>query len=692
MDKGLRIKVQIFQKDDNFAYAFCDDSNSQIIDEIFGVAGIGKQDPKDVYNMSFNIWLEVPSIDELLEGQKSKSTSSTDHPEYPFAQELLINKNTDQDNKDKEEKLLPIIHLVPTSIFVNNLYGSSRLSSYVPRLYQIMDNSIWNYIVPIVPFNYPDYIFTDDSTKGNDFEIDKEIGIKREKYNISVIFKETIKTISKNYKNKLYKLEISKEYADLNARLASESFLSGGHASGVAPFIFHSESAIDRLLRKEFKTGDKDKGELSVLERIKERNWRILLVDDKSKDCLQPSKYNVTKLQIIKCLLEEKFEGLIIETRSYKDSDVISEDEKKTLLIEFSETIQEAEEALSKRKYDLILLDYLLEKEERQYGYELLENIYNYTEAKKIFESSSSDMIVDALQGVYISAKFDEFLYYVSKNKEVKESVDNIVKEIKKLEEEINSENNKKIKSKKAETRATKIKEINDIIREQFKTNEKSDKYLVGPHEQFYFMFISAYTSAVYERLLAEGLNRNEKYWYIAVGACPTNTPKLFMYNLLKLMEKQLDDSGITKMSPEEIYRVANKIYGGETVNNEWAPKVRRNANDYYQEVLNLQYRYKKMLADVDIPRSGGIFNTNGSVLITDFIKENVNLGGFLEHFTQMVHLTAFGTVRQWREIWEEYIYFKSQFNISEFKDKEKFYKLCVAIEKYVIALKEDIK
>ena len=33
---------------------------------------------------------------------------------------------------------------------------------------------------------------------------------------------------------------------------------------------------------------------------------------------------------------------------------------------------------------------------------------------------------------------------------------------------------------------------------------------------------------------------------------------------------------------------------------------------------------------------------------------------GVLEHLTQLVYLTAFGTVRQWPEMWEEYQYIKS--------------------------------
>lgn len=38
-----------------------------------------------------------------------------------------------------------------------------------------------------------------------------------------------------------------------------------------------------------------------------------------------------------------------------------------------------------------------------------------------------------------------------------------------------------------------------------------------------------------------------------------------------------------------------------------------------------------------------------------------MTLGSLLEHLVQLVHLVAFGTVRQWPEIWEEYVYITSQ-------------------------------
>lgn len=251
------------------------------------------------------------------------------------------------------------------------------------------------------------------------------------------------------------------------------------------------------------------------------------------------------------------------------------------IVIEYAQNVEEAERALKGKKYDIILLDYLLNGENgKQYGYKVLNDIYH------------------------------------------------AIKEYKN-----NYEHNK-------------------------------EGYKIGPARRYFFIFISAYSSAVYERLLAEGLNRSEKYWHIAVGACPTNTPQLFLYNLIKLMEKRLEDSGIENLSAISIYKIVKKIFQKE-ISDE--PSVRHKANDYYQEVLDMQYYYRKMLDDVQFPADGNIFNTTGSVLITDFIGKNVYLGGLLEHLTQLVHLTAFGTVRQWPEMWEEYIYFKSQFNMAMF-------------------------
>jgi hypothetical protein len=59
-------------------------------------------------------------------------------------------------------------------------------------------------------------------------------------------------------------------------------------------------------------------------------------------------------------------------------------------------------------------------------------------------------------------------------------------------------------------------------------------------------------------------------------------------------------------------------------------------------------------------------------------------MGAMLEHLLQLVHLTAFGTVRQWPEIWEEYKFFVRTLNV----DKESIREFSKHIEDYLIVLK----
>lgn len=212
------------------------------------------------------------------------------------------------------------------------------------------------------------------------------------------------------------------------------------------------------------------------------------------------------------------------------------------------------------------------------------------------------------------------------------------------------------------------LKKLEIRYKENEKENEKENKadLIFGPHRRLYFSFISAFTTAVNERLLAEGLHKSEKFWHIADGACPTNTPYLFLYNLLHLMNKRVEDMGLHKLSDISKDRFANswikeniinEIYGKEEDEGKKV-KVRQNANETFDEVLSLLYHYKKLLDDVH--STDNVFNSTGSVLATDFVKKNPNLGGFLEHLTQLVYLTAFGTVRQWPEMWEEYQFISS--------------------------------
>lgn len=75
---------------------------------------------------------------------------------------------------------------------------------------------------------------------------------------------------------------------------------------------------------------------------------------------------------------------------------------------------------------------------------------------------------------------------------------------------------------------------------------------------------------------------------------------------------------------------------------------------------------------------------------MTSVCQRLPQFGGFLEHLTNLMHLTAFGTVRQWPEMWEEYIYFKTQLrDIYEPQENDVTFKdLCDSIEQYIVELR----
>lgn len=542
------------------------DINKSIISAILKGNGLLSFDENDSINLDtgYKLYVVVHSVKEFLSGQPEKK----DDVENYYQLKLFAQK-----------ECYPILHIIPTDIFLPSLYRPKvALNKKVPRSFQIIDNSIWNYSVPLFKTTY--YYEKDG---------------REEVVEWNKLFKDAIESIYKNHEKGLYKLPVTREYADLNARLASESFLSGSHSEGVSPIIFHSEGVMKYLIKKEFEI------QRQTIKEIRDKKWRILLVDDKANTSMLDEEerrldYWDTKLKIIMNLLEEQFYVKFHDTNGAKRF------ESECFALEYVEKLEYAKDALKKSKYkknqqekekeyDIILLDYLLKEEgDIHYGYDLLEDI--------------SD-------------------------------------------------------------------------------DDERQKYNVGPVNKFYFMFISAYSTAVYERLLAEGLNQSEKYWHIAVGACPTNTPQLFLYNLIKLMEKRVDDANINDLSVHGILDTMGKIYNQKGL-------IRKNASEHYQDVQSYQYYYRTILKDYKVSLNNeSIFDTEGSVLMTDFMNNNVNLGGLLEHMAQLVHLTAFGTIRQWQEMWEEYIYFKSQL-ASQIKNwnQPKFKKLCRNIESYIMSLK----
>lgn len=213
------------------------------------------------------------------------------------------------------------------------------------------------------------------------------------------------------------------------------------------------------------------------------------------------------------------------------------------------------------------------------------------------------------------------------------------------------------------------LKELNGV-------ESHSSSTLVGPQEKNFFMFISAFTTAVNERLTLESLLRDEKWWTIGEGACPTNTPELFKFRLLHLMDRRLEQTGIEYLSEDKILKSAHEIYMPSKTETpgQWIKSVRKRAYEKYHDILGYHYDYFNLRE----------YDSGKSVLVDSFLKDKVHMGAMLEHLLQLIHLTAFGTIRQWPEIWEEYKFFTRSINAKD-EDIREFSK---DIEDYIIELK----
>lgn len=428
----------------------------------------------------------------------------------------------------------------------------------------------------------------------------------------------------RNQIGQLYDLRISTEYADLNARLVQGDYTDPiGHGSSVTPFLFHSEWKMKGMCKD------------LLTDEIVKQKWRFLLLDDCVMDSLrlhseEGPKFNPelgkvissSKLAIVKRAIED-IPGMSVSWYYYDNGSIVArsnDDLEDDIRVQVwcVKTIDEALTLLKCYKFDVILLDYLL-------------GSHSLTEDSIRRYATEQGLGVESLEKMVESWKKDT-------NSSSREYGYQLLKYLK-------------------------------LILESSDTSPFS-----GPSECQFFMFISAFTTAVYERLRAEGLNRSEKYWYIAEGACPTNTPELFRYYLMRVMDRRLEQTGIKDLSESHIMETALKIYdvSADTATG-LISSVRRNAYKEYHKILGLHYDYRVLKNDQGKSR-----------LIDSFVENKVHMGAMLEHLLQLVHLTAFGTVRQWPEIWEEYKFFVRTLNV----DKESIREFSKHIEDYLIVLK----
>lgn len=561
-------------------------------------------------------------------------------PNYSFAQDELVYSTNSE--------FLPLIHIVDEDLFNKN---------DVCRWKKIVDSSIWN-----------QYIVYEESSIINNL---KKVVVK----------------IGKYYDEGRYSLSVAYEYGDFYARMVKQSHLYDGSVhNDLSPFLFHSEKEMETKI-KCYDNPLKKHTDIT-LQTLCQYRWRFLLLDDKSIEPMSGpnnQKINTCKLQLISHNLsllgfdEDNIwfrvfdfqpvrlamEGHVLEGNRIIENDkagnpiepliqfgrvkngafktnvtgktkfTACENPSSTkdiqIVIDCVKHVDAAQYCLQKYKYEIILLDYLLDKDiincEQEYGYQLLEKLYEWH----------------------------------------------------KLEED------------------------------EFAVSEKK-MYVPGPNKRFHFMFTSAFTTAVHERMLEQGFAKSERgLWYIGDGACPTNTPYLFAYQLLLLMRHRIKDlRKDNEGSQLTIIDLLEQIYveKGEA----GTERTRQKAHDHFNHLLFMRDKYKRLENDFS-KLDEGYLKENGSdanfilkkmrssLLVQSAFKVVHHFSGaFFDHLQHLVYLTAFGTIRQSDEmdielnnVYKELIEYDDIISKVDGERTNRGCAVCDAIRNYIVELENNL-
>lgn len=237
--------------------------------------------------------------------------------------------------------------------------------------------------------------------------------------------------------------------------------------------------------------------------------------------------------------------------------------------------------------------------------------------------------------------------------------------------------------------------EILTAIRDNKALQEKA-----RPNGKYFFMFTSAYPTAVQERLRCEDLSTSEKYWFIGRGANPTNTPYLFLYSLCRLMRVRYEtltehaEQLLRKLKENEA-DVKNAEIDNYTSMSQFLTLLYQDGNERnncvvgFNAFLNLRRVYNTVKYDIDEKEPD-----KGSPLINSLFPDVVVCtNSFWEHLQNLVYLTAYGTIRQWPEMWEDYTFVKQKLEAAEklCKDRINGEPASVLIRNYILKLKESM-
>jgi hypothetical protein len=458
---------------------------------------------------------------------------------------------------------------------------------------------------------------------------------------------------------KLYETSRAIENREFMARLCQNSRLivDGGHGGQIAPFLFHSETEMKE------KYIDEVKKLKSIVMKDADRKieWRMLIVDDQATEekAINTEKI-VPKCKIIKTWLSDlefnwncvsdniekcpkykeecpKHEGKC--TKSTENTANIN------IHMDCAESIAEAEHKLQTKKYDFVLLDYLLgksfdengsETENREYAFKLLQDI------NKVFDEETDEE--------------EQISYYIFDKSDSKDS-----------KYKLTEGTLKDFRVYWLKTACPQTNNESDYDTVEPEIRMKKINRLKGTGGRFRFFFMSAFTSAVNERMLQLGLTFNTSYWHISRGACPTTTPNLFMFYLVKSMHnqiKKLTDNGIDKKVKFADKKADRKIISlcDLMAVIYQAKEERSNAMRCFNAILKMRANYDQYKYDICIDINGHKTRNkdNYSFLINSLFPDIPYYdNAFWEHTMHLVYLTAYGTIRQWHDMWEEFMLIK---------------------------------
>lgn len=456
-------------------------------------------------------------------------------------------------------------------------------------------------------------------------------------------------SLIEKYKEKgLYKTTNAKELREFNCRLAQNSYIKApknendtseeGHGQYIAPFTFHSETKMRELAQQKCdelnKYGDID----SYLE------WRFLIVDDNAL-VKKEKEERISKIQIVCDALNDKYAS---EDKCQGLFEFVCEDvgEEKGLMQEYNileEYVKNEGKPYDKQIKGKIYLDYAKNKEEA---------------IAKIKSKRYDIILLDYLLGW--CAESDTERIYVHKDVPIEEMT-------------------------KIDGYITKREYSYELLSELEKWKDTEDEKNIGPFNKLWFFPITAFTNAFSNRLLEKGFHYSDNCWKISRGACPTTTPELFRYNLLSLMLQQIQETTEivqNKFGECKIVTLLDILY----FIFENAKDTRSRAIKNFNPLLHLRAHYDILWRDYYMGGKGhSKAFENGSPLIQSLfpdIKHYTN--AFWEHLQHLIYLVAFGNIRQWNEMWDEYIFIKENLIAADKKEEPIHEK----IERYIIAIK----